>query len=86
MNHQVQVFEISADAKPGDRPRPLEGFAVTTESLEGARSAALLRLQGEGRAVRSLSFTAGGGLAAVVFPSPPVPTPSSVPRRSRGGR
>jgi hypothetical protein len=71
---------------PEERPRPLEGFAVTTESLEGARSAALSRLRGEGRVVRSLSFTAGGGLAAVVFPPAPVPIPASGPRRSRGGR
>lgn len=94
MNHQVQVFEIAPEAKAGERPCAIDGFAVTGETLEDARRAALARLEAEGRAVRSLSFTEGGGLAAVVFPPKAVPaqTPAPAPgpatrsRRTRGGR
>jgi hypothetical protein len=38
----------------------------------------------EGRPVRSLSFTDGGGLVAVVHASAPQPVPAR--RRNRGGR
>ena len=66
MNHQVQVFEIARDAKPTERPRAIDGFAVTAATVEEARRAVLARLEGDGRSVRSLSFTADGGLAVVV--------------------
>ena len=83
MNHQVQVFEVARDAKPEDRPRPLDGFAVTADTLEEARRAALARLETDGRSVRSLSFTADGGLAAVVHAEVPEPAKQS---RTNGGR
>jgi hypothetical protein len=88
MNHEVQVFEIALDAKPEDRPRAVQGFAVAGDSLEDARRAALDRLRADGRAVRSLSFVESGGLAAVVLPPAPPPKPAPVPRarRVRGGR
>jgi hypothetical protein len=88
MNHEVQVFEIAPDAKPADRPRAVPGFAVAGDTLEDARRAALERLRSDGRAVRSLSFVADGGLAAVVFPPSPPPAPARAPRarRARGGR
>lgn len=88
MNHEVQVFESAPDAKPGDRPRALQGFAVSGDTLEDARRAALERLHADGRAVRSLSFVESGGLAAVVLPPTPPPKPTPVPRarRVRGGR
>lgn len=86
MNHQVQVFEIAPDAKPENRPRAVEGFAVMADTLEDARRAAVARLQTDGRAVRSLSFLADGGLAAVVFPAAPHPAPTARSRRARGGR
>ena len=92
MNHQVQVFEIAPEAKAGERPCAIDGFAVTGETLEDARRAALARLEADGRGVRSLSFTEGGGLAAVVFPRgpapahAPAPSPATRSRRTRGGR
>ncbi len=85
MNHQVQVFEIGRDAKPEDRPRAVDGFAVTGDTHEEARRAALARLKSDGRTVRSISFLAEGGLAAVVMPPPPPSVPPKA-RRARGGR
>lgn len=85
MNHQVQVFEIGRDAKPDERPRPAGSFAVTTETHEDARRAVLKRLAAEGRSVRSISFLAAGGIAAVVTDPAPAPSPAQV-RRATGGR
>ena len=89
MNHQVRVFELAKGAKIEEKPRPIDGFAVTAESLEDARRAVLARFSADGRAVRSISFTDGGGLAAVVHP--PEPPASAAPPtarscRARGGR
>jgi len=71
MNHQVQVFEIDTAMKPTEPLRPLEGFAVTADTLDEARSAATSRLTSDGRAVRCISFLKDGGLAAVVYPPAP---------------
>ncbi len=81
MNYQVKVFEVPRDAQPADRPRELPGFAVSGSSVDEARRAAVSRLTAEGHVVRSLSFTADGGIAAVVVPSEPPAT-----TRRRGGR
>ena len=87
MNFSVKVLEIARDATPEARAVPASDFAVSAETLEDARRAALARLAADGRSVRSLSFTADGGLAAVVFPAePPAPTPAQPSRRKRGGR
>jgi len=89
MNHQVRVFELAKGAKPEELPRSIDGFAVTAETLEDARRTALARLATDGRAVRSISFTEGGGLAAVVHPPEPVASATPSParsRRARGGR
>ncbi len=77
MNYLVKVFEVPRDA---DRPQELNGFAVSGSSVDEARRAAVSRLTAEGRVVRSLSFTADGGIAAVVVP-PELPA-----TRRRGGR
>jgi hypothetical protein len=71
MNHQVQVFEIGRDMKAEDRPRAVSGFAVTADTADEARHLAVARLKGDGRTVRSISFLAAGGLAAVVTDSAP---------------
>ncbi len=81
MNYLVKVFEVPRDAKPTDRPQEVPGFAVSGSSVDEARRAAVSRLTDEGRVVRSLSFTADGGIAAVVVP----PEPPATTRR-RGGR
>ncbi len=88
MNHEVRVFEIPKAARPEEKPRPLDGFAVTGETLEDARRAAIARFATDGRTVRSISFTEGGGLAAVVHPleAAAAPTKALRPRRARGGR
>lgn len=75
MNHQVQVFQIGRDAKPSDRPQAIDGFAITADTHDEARRAALTRLQSTGRTVRSISFLADGGLAAVVTDPAPAPRP-----------
>lgn len=80
MNYQVQVFEIARDAKPDERPRALERFAVGADTVEAARRATLARLASEGRTVRSLSFLKDGGLAAVVNP-PATATPTPAPKK-----
>jgi len=81
MNYLVKVYEVPRDAKATDQPRELPGFAVSGSSVDEARRAAVSRLTADGHVVRSLSFTADGGIAAVVVPSePPVAT------RRRGGR
>lgn len=85
MNHQVRIFQIDRDAKPTDHAEPADSFDVAADTHDQARSAALARLQAEGRTVRSLSFLADGGLAAVVTQPAPSPTPAQV-RRARGGR
>ncbi|MBI5549511.1 MAG: hypothetical protein HY901_36960 [Deltaproteobacteria bacterium] len=69
MNHQVRVLEIAPEAKAADRPRALDGFAVSADTLEEARRATAARREAEGLVVRSLSFLAAGGLVAVVHPS-----------------
>jgi hypothetical protein len=84
MNYQVQVYEIARDAKPDERPRALERFAVGADTAEGARRAVLDRLASEGRVVRSLSFLKDGGLAAVV--NPPATTPAAPPSKKNGAR
>lgn len=68
MNHQVQVFEIDTASKPTEPLRPIEGFAVTADTLDEARRAATYRLTADGHAVRCISFLKDGGLAAVVYP------------------
>lgn len=85
MNHQVQVFEIDTATKPTEPLRPLEGFAVTADTLDEARGAATSRLASDGRAVRCISFLKDGGLAAVVYPPAPPPTKRDKPRRARNG-
>lgn len=87
MNHQVQVFEIDTATKPTEPLRPREGFAVTADTLDEARTAATERLRADGHVVRCLSFLKDGGIAAVVYPVPPPPTKRDKPaRRSRGAR
>ena len=86
MDYPVKVFEVASDAKPGDRPRELSGFAVSGETAEDARRLVLARLAGERRTIRTLSFTADGGLAAVVLPPAPEPKLPAPARRRRGGR
>jgi len=86
MDYPVKIFEMASDAKPGDRPRELPGFAVTGETAEDARRSVLARLGSERRTIRTLSFTADGGLAAVVLPQSPTPQPAAPSRRRRGGR
>lgn len=85
MNHQVQVFEVGRDAKPDERPRATTSFAVSAETLEDARRAAVKRLESDGRTVRSISFLAGGGLAAVVTDPAPAPSAAQL-ARATGGR
>ena len=86
MNFSVKVLEIARDAKPEAKAVPATDFAVSAETLEDARRAALARLAADGRSVRSLSFTADGGIAAVVLPkAKPVPPPRAA-RRAKGGR
>lgn len=85
MNHQVHVFEIDIAMKPTEPLRPLEGFAVTADTLDEARSAVTSRLTSDGRALRCISFIKGGGLAAIVYP-PVVATTSDKPARHRKGR
>jgi hypothetical protein len=85
MNHQVHIFQIDRDAKPADRPQPAGSFEVDADDLDAARAAALARLASDGRTVRSLSFLADGGLAAVVTQPAPAPTAAQI-RRARGGR
>ncbi len=75
MNYLVSVFEVARDAKPTDRPREVSGFAVSGGTVDEARRAAISRLTAEARTVRSLSFTADGGLAAVVL------APADAPQR-----
>ena len=85
MNHQVQVFEIDTATKPTEPLRPIEGFAVTAETLDEARVAATDRLRADGRVVRCLSFLKDGGLAAVVYPQAPPETKPDKRRRARNG-
>ena len=81
MNYLVKIFEVARDAKPTDRPQEVSGFAVSGGTVDEARRAAISRLTTEGRTVRSLSFTADGGLAAVVIP--PEPRELETSRRCR---
>lgn len=85
MNHQVQVFEIDVGGQPTEKLMPVEGFAVTADTLDEARSAATERLQADGRVVRCLSFLKDGGLAAVVYPPAPPATKPNGRRRARNG-
>jgi hypothetical protein len=87
MNHQVQVFEIDTASKPTEPLRPIEGFAVTANTLDEARLAVADRLRADGRIVRCLSFLKDGGLAAVVYaPAPPETKPDKRRRARNGGR
>jgi hypothetical protein len=85
MNHQVQLFEIDTASKPTEPLRPIEGFAVTADTLDEARLAAADRLRADGRVVRCLSFLKDGGLAAVVYPPAPPETKPDKRRRARNG-
>ena len=85
MNHQVHVYQIGRDARPTDPPQPIDGFDVAADTVDDARAAALARLASEGRTVRSLSFLADGGLAAIVTQPSPAPTAAQVRRARRGG-
>jgi len=84
MDVMVKVFELKREAKPDEKPTELLSFAVSGETAEDARRAAAARLEAEGRNVRSLSFLADGGLAAVVFPPTPKPTQKPRSKRRRG--
>ncbi|MGH9200913.1 MAG: hypothetical protein ACRD2A_06725 [Vicinamibacterales bacterium] len=81
MNHQVQVFEIDTATKPTEALRPIDGFAVTADTLDEARTAATERLTADGRVVRCLSFLKDGGFASVVYA--PAPPPARSPPTSR---
>lgn len=87
MQYTIKVFQIVRDAGPEAKPSPAGEFAMSAETVEDARRAALERLAADDRPVRSLSFTADGGMAAVVYPAPtPAVPPPRTARRSRGGR
>jgi hypothetical protein len=86
MQYMVRLLEIARDAKPEVKPTPAGEFAVSAETVEDARHAVLKRLAAEARAVRCLSFTADGGIVAVVYPPAPAPSPPAPARRRRGGR
>ncbi len=85
MKYQVQLFHIDRDAKPTDRPQPAGSFDVDADTHDAARAAAIARLAADGKTIRSLSFLADGGLAAVLTEPPPTPSASQV-RRAKGGR
>jgi hypothetical protein len=86
MEYRVNVYEIARDAEPEAKPTPAGDLTVRADTVEEARRAALERLATDGRAVRSLSFTTDGALAAVVMPpAKPVPPPRAA-RRAKGGR
>jgi hypothetical protein len=86
MQYLVKLLEIARDAKPEVKPTPAGEFAVSAETVEDARRGALERLAAEARTVRCLSFTADGGIVAVVHPPAPGPAPAPAARRRRGGR
>lgn len=87
MQYTVRIFQISRDAGSEVKPSAAGEFAVSAETAEDARRAALERLASDGRAVRSLSFTEDGAMSAVVYPGPaPEVRPPRAARRSRGGR
>lgn len=83
VDHQVKLFQLARDARPDAAPVPIEGFAVSAETLDGARSTALERLAAANREVRAISFLRGGGLAAVVHPPSTRPAAASAPARAR---
>lgn len=86
MNHQVQVYEIDTTTKPTEPLRPVEGFAVSADTIDEARTAATERLVSDGRVVRCLSFLKDGGLAAIVYPpAPPSTKRDKPPKRARNG-
>lgn len=85
MDHQVRLFELPKGAKASEMPTPISGFAVTADTLEEARRAAVSRLASERREVRSISFAEEGGLVAVVHPPEEI-TKSERPARSRRRR
>ena len=83
MNHQVRLFQLPKVAKPDDAPLPIEGFAVTADTLDEARRAALWRLAAERREVRAISFAEDGGLVAVVHPPEEITKNERAPRSRR---
>lgn len=86
MQYTVKVFQIARDAGPEAKPSPAGEFAMSAETVEEARRAALERLALDGRSVRSLSFTEDGGMGAVVYPAPaPQVRPPRAARRRKGG-
>jgi len=86
MEYRVNVYEIARDAKPEVKPTPAGELTVRADTIEEARRAALERLAADGRAVRSLSFTTDGAMAAVVMPLAKPVLPPRAARRSKGGR
>ena len=83
MDHQVRLFQLGKASKPGEAPTPIEGFAVTADTLDEARRAALLRLTAERREVRAISFAEDGGLVAVVHPPEEITKNERAPRSRR---
>jgi hypothetical protein len=86
MQYLVKLLEIARDAKPEVKPTPAGEFAVSAEAVEDARRSVIERIAAEARAVRCLSFTADGGIVAVVYPPAPGPAPAPSARRRGGGR
>lgn len=83
MEHQVRLFQLPKGAKPSDAPTPIDGFAVTAETLEEARRLALRRLASDRREVRAISFAEEGGLVAVVHPPEEITKSERAPRSRR---
>jgi hypothetical protein len=84
MQHRVQIFQIDREAKPNEAPRAIGDFEVAADGHEEARAAACAKLVADGHTVRSISFVADGGLAAVVTQAAVRPSPAQVQRALRG--
>jgi hypothetical protein len=66
MSHRVNVFELSSNAKPDERPVAIEGFVTHAETVDEAYHECFHRLTFAGHEVLALSFLVDGSITAVV--------------------
>ena len=86
MKHQVQVYEVVGRGAGNERLLAAGGFEVDGATPSHARAAAQVRLEEEGRPVRTLAFSLRGELIAIVHGQPALVVESgSREAATRGG-
>lgn len=65
--YEVKVYQVPKLNKPGVRPTLIDPVVIKASTVDGARAEAAAKLADLGYQVRSINFTADGGMTAMVY-------------------